>query len=520
MSIGVLQQYRELLPLNEETPIFSMGEGDTPLVRSRRLGPQLGCPDLFFKLEGCNPTGSFKDRGMVVAIAKAMEENCVGVMCASTGNTSASAAAYSAYCGLACWVLIPKGEVALGKLAQAMAYGARILLVDGNFDAALALVRRFTETHPITLVNSVNPHRIEGQKTAAFEISDTLDDAPDYLFIPVGNAGNITAYWRGFVEYHQLGRNDTLPRMMGYQAAGAAPIVRGEPVPFPQTIASAIRIGNPASWKPAERARDQSGGVIDAVSDDEILEALPPLGLPGRHIRRARIGGIRGRPAQNAARRLGTGRQAGSLHHHRQRPQRPRYGREQRPGRHGRSQAQPRGHRSRHTGRCRPMTAATQMNRAAVEVAIGTVLKYIDEDSGREGLWRTPRARRRNVRRTFRRRRQKPAAEIDAVFSDNVTTDPVVVRAIPFYSMCEHHLLPFFGHASLAYVPNRHIAGISKIARALDIAARRLQVQERLTAPAGPGRPGTRPAPPPSPAASRPNTSVCQCAAYRSRATA
>ena len=292
MSIGVLQQYRELLPLNEETPIFSMGEGDTPLVRSRRLGPQLGCPDLFFKLEGCNPTGSFKDRGMVVAIAKAMEENCVGVMCASTGNTSASAAAYSAYCGLACWVLIPKGEVALGKLAQAMAYGARILLVDGNFDAALALVRRFTETHPITLVNSVNPHRIEGQKTAAFEISDTLDDAPDYLFIPVGNAGNITAYWRGFVEYHQLGRNDTLPRMMGYQAAGAAPIVRGEPVPFPQTIASAIRIGNPASWKPAERARDQSGGVIDAVSDDEILEAYRLL---------ASQEGIFGEPASAAS---------------------------------------------------------------------------------------------------------------------------------------------------------------------------------------------------------------------------
>ena len=292
MGMGVLQQYRELLPLNEETPILSMGEGDTPLVRSRRLGPRLGCPDLFFKLEGCNPTGSFKDRGMVVAIAKAMEENCVGVMCASTGNTSASAAAYSAYCGLACWVLIPKGEVALGKLAQAMAYGARILLVDGNFDAALALVRAFTETHPITLVNSVNPHRIEGQKTAAFEISDVLDDAPDYLFIPVGNAGNITAYWRGFVEYHQLGRSDTLPRMMGFQAEGAAPIVRGEPVPFPQTIASAIRIGNPASWRAAERARDQSGGVIDAVSDDEILEAYRLL---------ASQEGIFGEPASAAS---------------------------------------------------------------------------------------------------------------------------------------------------------------------------------------------------------------------------
>jgi threonine synthase len=296
MGIGVLQQYRDLLPVNEETPMFTMGEGDTPLVRSRRLGPELGCADLFFKLEGCNPTGSFKDRGMVVAIAKALEDNSVGVMCASTGNTSASAAAYAAYCNLVAWVLIPKGEVALGKLAQAMAYGARILLVDGNFDAALALVREFTESNPITLVNSVNPHRIEGQKTAAFEVSDVLGDAPDYLFIPVGNAGNITAYWRGFVEYHQLGRNDTLPRMMGFQAEGAAPIVLGKPVPFPQTIASAIRIGNPASWKSAERARDQSGGVIDAVSDDEILEAYRLLssreGIFGEPASAASVAGL------------------------------------------------------------------------------------------------------------------------------------------------------------------------------------------------------------------------------------
>ena len=292
MGVGVLQQYRDLLPVNEETPIFSMGEGDTPLVRSRQIGPEIGCPDLYFKLEGCNPTGSFKDRGMVVAMAKALEERSVGVMCASTGNTSASAAAYAAYCNLAAWVLIPKGEVALGKLAQAMAYGARILLVDGNFDAALALVREFTRTNPITLVNSVNQHRIEGQKTAAFEISDVLEDAPDYLFIPVGNAGNITAYWRGFVEYHQLGRNEILPRMMGFQAEGAAPIVRGEPVPFPQTIASAIRIGNPASWKFAERARDQSGGVIEAVSDDEILEAYRML---------ASREGIFGEPASAAS---------------------------------------------------------------------------------------------------------------------------------------------------------------------------------------------------------------------------
>jgi threonine synthase len=213
-------------------------------------------------------------------------------MCASTGNTSASAAAYAAYCNLAAWVLIPKGEVALGKLAQAVAYGARILLVDGNFDAALALVREFTKNNPITLVNSVNQHRIEGQKTAAFEISDVLEDAPDYLFIPVGNAGNITAYWRGFVEYHQLGKNETLPKMMGFQAEGAAPIVLGKPVLHPQTIASAIRIGNPASWKSAERARDQSGGVIDAVSDDEILDAYRLL---------ASREGIFGEPASAAS---------------------------------------------------------------------------------------------------------------------------------------------------------------------------------------------------------------------------
>jgi threonine synthase len=273
MSIGVLQKYKELLPVTEATPMLTLGEGDTPLVKSNRLGKELGCQELYFKLEGCNPTGSFKDRGMVVAITKALEEGSIGVMCASTGNTSASAAAYSAYCNLPVIVLIPKGEVALGKLAQAMAYGARIIMVDGNFDAALKLVREFTSRHRITLVNSVNPHRLEGQKTAAFEVSDVLGDAPDYLFIPVGNAGNITAYWRGFREYHQLGRTTLLPHMMGFQAEGAAPIVQGKPIANPQTIASAIRIGNPASWKSALEARDQSDGVIDMVSDDEILEA-------------------------------------------------------------------------------------------------------------------------------------------------------------------------------------------------------------------------------------------------------
>ena len=273
MGIGVLRTYKELLPLTDATPMLTLGEGDTPLVKSNRLGKELGCTELYFKLEGCNPTGSFKDRGMVVAIAKALEEESKAVMCASTGNTSASAAAYSAYCDLPALVLIPKGEVAMGKLAQAMAYGARIIMVNGNFDAALNLVREFTGKHQVTLVNSVNPHRLEGQKTAAFEVVDALGDAPDYLFIPVGNAGNITAYWKGFREYHSLGRSTRLPRMMGFQAEGAAPIVRGAPVLNPQTIASAIRIGNPASWKGALEARDGSGGIIETVSDDEILEA-------------------------------------------------------------------------------------------------------------------------------------------------------------------------------------------------------------------------------------------------------
>ena len=273
MGVGVLRTYKDFLPVTEATPVLSLGEGDTPLVKSNRLGQELGCADLYFKLEGCNPTGSFKDRGMVVAIAKALEHNSRAVMCASTGNTSASAAAYGAYCDLPTYVLIPKGEVAMGKLAQAMAYGAHIIMVNGNFDSALALVRSFTSKHEVTLVNSVNPHRLEGQKTAAFEIVDALGDAPDYVFIPVGNAGNITAYWRGFREYHQAGRTTRLPRMMGFQAEGAAPIVRGAPVANPQTIASAIRIGNPASWQGALEARDDSGGVIDMVSDDEILEA-------------------------------------------------------------------------------------------------------------------------------------------------------------------------------------------------------------------------------------------------------
>ena len=292
MGVGVLQQYREYLPVTDSTPMLTLGEGDTPLVRSNRLGPELGCGELYFKLEGCNPTGSFKDRGMVVAIAKALEEHSVGIMCASTGNTSASAAAYGAYCNLPAMVLIPKGEVALGKLAQAMAYGAKIIMVDGNFDVALKLVRDFTNRHRITLVNSVNPHRLEGQKTAAFEVSDVLGDAPDYLFIPVGNAGNITAYWRGFKEYHEGERTTRLPHMMGFQAAGAAPIVLGHPIKNPQTIASAIRIGNPAGWQSALTARDESGGIIDSVTDDEILDAYRRL---------ASTEGVFGEPASAAS---------------------------------------------------------------------------------------------------------------------------------------------------------------------------------------------------------------------------
>ncbi len=250
-----------------------LGEGETPLVLSRRLGERVGCRRLYFKLEMCNPSGSFKDRGMVVAVAKAMEEGARAVLCASTGNTSASAAAYAAHCGLDAFVLVPRGNIAQGKLAQAVAHGARVLAVDGNFDAALEIAREISRRHPVSLVNSVNPNRIEGQKTAAFEIVDALGDAPDLLFIPVGNAGNITAYWRGFVEYYQAEVATRKPRMMGWQAAGAAPIVRGEPVENPETVASAIRIGNPASWKGALAARAESGGAIDSVTDEEILAA-------------------------------------------------------------------------------------------------------------------------------------------------------------------------------------------------------------------------------------------------------
>jgi threonine synthase len=261
------------LPLTSATPRINLGEGSTPLVRSARIGPSIGIDELYFKLEMTNPTGSFKDRGMVVAVAKAVEEGAKAVLCASTGNTSASAAAYAAHCGLAAYVFLPKGGAALGKLAQSVAYGAQVVAIQGTFDDALRLAREFTSKHPVSLVNSVNAYRIQGQKTAAFEIIDELGDAPDHLFIPVGNAGNITAYWAGFNEYADSKLASKRPRMMGYQAAGAAPIVRGEIVEDPQTVASAIRIGNPASWRNAEAARDESSGLIDSVTDDEILEA-------------------------------------------------------------------------------------------------------------------------------------------------------------------------------------------------------------------------------------------------------
>ena len=273
MKRGVLETYRDYLPVTDRTPIFTLGEGDTPLVRSRSIGSRAGCRELYFKLEGCNPTGSFKDRGMVVAVAKVLESGSTSIVCASTGNTSASAAAYGAYCGLPTTVVVPKGQVARGKLSQAIAYGARILLVDGNFDDALGIVRGISARHSVALVNSLNPDRIEGQKTAAFELVESMGDAPDYVFIPVGNAGNITAYWQGFKEASDAGWASTLPRMMGFQAEGAAPIARGQPVEKPETIASAIRVGNPASWEGAVRVREESRGVIDSVSDEEIMSA-------------------------------------------------------------------------------------------------------------------------------------------------------------------------------------------------------------------------------------------------------
>jgi threonine synthase len=292
MKTGVLFRYKEYLPVTPKTPLFTLGEGDTPLVKAPALEKELEVGQLYFKLEGCQPTGSFKDRGMVVAVAKALEEGSKAVMCASTGNTSASAAAYAAARRLECIIVIPKGKIALGKMAQAIIYKAKIVAIDGNFDQALKIVRALTEKYNVALVNSLNPNRIEGQKTAAFEIVDVLGEAPDYLFIPVGNAGNITAYWKGFVEYHKAGKSKVRPKMMGFQAEGAAPIVRGYVIEKPETVASAIRIGNPASWKKAEAAREESGGIISMVSDAEILAAQKLM---------ATKAGIFGEPASAAS---------------------------------------------------------------------------------------------------------------------------------------------------------------------------------------------------------------------------
>ncbi|WP_339214411.1 threonine synthase [Solibacillus sp. FSL W8-0372] len=268
---GLIEEYKQYLPITENTPALSLNEGNTPLIPLVNLSKELGI-ELYGKIEGANPTGSFKDRGMVFAVAKAIEEGSKVVICASTGNTSAAAAAYAARAGIQSIVVIPKGKVALGKLAQATMYGAKIIEIDGNFDDALNIVRKIGETTPIALVNSVNPYRIEGQKTAAFEIVDQLGQAPDYLCIPVGNAGNITAYWKGFKEYNEA-KQSGLPKMYGFEAEGAAAIVKGEPITNPETVATAIRIGNPASWKYAEAARDESGGLIEAVTDEEILAA-------------------------------------------------------------------------------------------------------------------------------------------------------------------------------------------------------------------------------------------------------
>ncbi|MBT9138220.1 MAG: Threonine synthase [Syntrophomonadaceae bacterium] len=293
---GIIERYREHLPAIDKSAVISLQEGNTPLVRADNLRFFLKTNlEIFLKVEGLNPTGSFKDRGMTVAVSRAAEKGQKAIICASTGNTSASAAAYAARANIKCIALIPKGAIALGKLAQALIHSARVLAIDGNFDDALRLTKEIVVKYPITLVNSLNPDRIEGQKTGAFEIVDELGGAPDYQFIPVGNAGNIFAYWKGYKEYHQAGKAKKLPRMMGFQAAGAAPIVRGEVIENPETVATAIRIGNPANWQEAEAARDESQGIISAVSDDEILDAYQMLAaLEGIFVEPASAAGVAG----------------------------------------------------------------------------------------------------------------------------------------------------------------------------------------------------------------------------------
>jgi len=271
---GIIQKYKRFLPVNDQTPVITLNEGNTPLIYAGYLSKLAGDNmEVYLKYEGLNPTGSFKDRGMTLAISKACQEKAGAVMCASTGNTSASAAAYAARAGIKCIVLIPSGAIALGKLSQALIHGAKVLAIKGNFDAALELVKEITKKYPIVLVNSLNPYRIEGQKTASFEICDYLGEAPDFQIMPVGNAGNITAYWKGYKEYKTQNLSQKLPVMLGFQAEGAAPIVKGKPIKNPQTLATAIRIGNPASWKSAVEARDESKGLIDLVTDAQILAA-------------------------------------------------------------------------------------------------------------------------------------------------------------------------------------------------------------------------------------------------------
>lgn len=290
----LIEYYRDYLPLTDNTPVITINEGFTPLIKADNIAKRTGVKGLsvYLKYDGANPTGSFKDRGMTMAISKALEEGSKSVMCASTGNTSASAAAYSAKAGLKCYVLIPDGYIALGKLSQAMLYGADIIAVQGNFDEALEIVLELTSNFPITLVNSLNPYRIDGQQTSAFEICDKFDRAPDYLCIPVGNAGNITAYWKGFKNYHSSGKIAKKPKMYGFEAEGAAAIVKGERIYKPETIATAIRIGNPASWEQAVNAAKESEGLIDFVTDPEIIEAYRDL---------ARLEGVFCEPASAAS---------------------------------------------------------------------------------------------------------------------------------------------------------------------------------------------------------------------------
>ncbi len=273
---GVIEEYRDRLPVTADTPVVTLLEGGTPLLPAATLSRRTGC-DVWLKVEGANPTGSFKDRGMTLAISKAKEEGSVAVICASTGNTSASAAAYAVRAGMTCAVLVPRGKIALGKMAQALVHGAKLLQVDSGFDECLQVARELADSYPVSLVNSVNEYRIEGQKTAAFEVVDALGRPPDVHFLPVGNAGNITAYWRGYVQYFDDGVAASRPVMRGFQAAGAAPIVTGHVFPTPTTIATAIRIGNPASWKQALAARDESGGTIESVTDRQILDAYRVL---------------------------------------------------------------------------------------------------------------------------------------------------------------------------------------------------------------------------------------------------